>query len=86
MEYPDWRKEAVDETRELFPVDEGPLAAPPKRAEPVPTSLGKEPPQARIISRHGVVVQVPYEHPLQPCPGVRDGVVQSPAQFHLDCL
>ncbi len=86
MEYPDWRKEAVDEARELFPVDERTLTAAPQRAEPIPACLGKEPPQAWIVAGDGIVIQVPDEHLFEPCPGHRDGIVQSPAQFHLDYL
>ncbi len=86
MQYPDWLKETVGEARELLPRHERPLAAPPECPEPVPSHLGVVPPQARIVAGDGVVVQVPGEHPTEPCPGLGDGMVQSPAQFHLDRL
>src|SRR6266853_4682925 len=86
MQYPDRREEAVGGAGELLPAHECTLAASFERLEPTPSHLVEVPPQARAVSGNGIVVQVPFEHPLQPCSGLGNGVVHSFAQLHLDLL
>src|SRR5216684_3917644 len=77
MQYPDRREEAVGGAGELLPAHECTLAASFERLEPTPSHLVEVPPQARAVSGNGIVVQVPFEHPLQPCSGLGNGVVHS---------
>src|SRR5260370_14477634 len=86
MQYPDRREEAVGGAGELLPAHECTLAASFGRLEPTPSHLVELPPHARAVSGNGIVVQVPFEHPLQPCSGLGNGVVHSFAQLHLDLL
>src|ERR1700674_5818044 len=86
MQYPDRREEAAGDAGELFPAHECTLAASLERLEPAPSHLVEVPPQARAVSGNGIVVQMPFEHPLQPCSGLGNGVVHSFAQLHLDLL
>src|SRR5215467_11463262 len=62
------------------------LAASLQRLEPAPSHLVAEPPQARVIARDCVIVQMPLQHLLHPRSGCRNGVVHTLAQLHLDCL
>ena len=39
-----------------------------------------------MIARHRIVVQMPSQQLLHPCSGLRDGVVHTLAQLHLDRL
>src|ERR1700690_54440 len=57
-----------------------------ERLEPAPSHLVEVPPQARAVSGNRIVVQVPFEHLIQPCPGLGNRVVHSSAQLHLDRL
>src|SRR5712671_715262 len=86
MQYPDRREEAVGGAGELLPAHECALAASFERLEPTPSHLVEVPPQARAVSGNGIVVQMPFEHPIQPRPGLGNGVVHSFAQLHLDLL
>ena len=71
---------------ELLPAHECTLAASFERLEPTPSHLVEVPPQARAVSGNGIVVQIPFEHPIQPCSSLGNGVVHSFAQLHLDLL
>src|SRR5215471_8658246 len=51
----DWRKEAGDELDEPLPAEACRLAAPLERREPEPLHLVEEPPQARVVTRWGVL-------------------------------
>src|SRR5947209_3089325 len=75
VQYPNRREEAVGHAGELLPVKECPLAAPFEGLEPAPADLGNEPPQARVIARDGVVLEMPCEHLFHPRAGLGDGVV-----------
>src|SRR5262245_25588636 len=86
VEYLDWRKEAVNDPDEALPREARLLAASPERFEPKPPYLVTEPPQARVIARDRVVVQMPLQHLPHPRSGLRDGVVHNLAQLHLDRL
>src|SRR5215467_390433 len=86
VQHLDWRKEAIDDANEALPGEVGFLAAPPERLEPEPPHLVAEPPHARVIARDRVVVQMPLQHLLHPSLGLRDGVVHTLAQLHLDRL
>src|SRR5712692_2056320 len=86
MQYPDRREEAVGGGGELLPAHKCTLAASLERLEPAPSHLVEVPPQARAVSGNSIVVQVPFEHLIQPCPGLGDGVMHSFAQLHLDRL
>jgi hypothetical protein len=73
------------------------LASAPKRLQPEPLHLIAEPPHARVVTRDGIVVQMPLQHlkRLQPEPVhliaeppharviTRDGIV---VQMHLQHL
>src|SRR6202162_6102377 len=86
VQYPDRREEAVGDADKLLPAHERTLAASLERLEPTPSHLVEVPPQAWAVSGNGIVVQVPFEHLIQPCPGLGDGVVHSLAQLRLDRL
>ena len=64
MECHDWRKEAFDGADEALPVEIGLLASSPKRLKPEPPHLIAEPPRARVVTRDGIVVQMPLQHLL----------------------
>src|SRR6516225_2092320 len=59
VQYPDWREEAVGHAGELVPAEERVLTAPFECLEPAPANLSDKPPQARIVARDGVVVEMP---------------------------
>ena len=86
VQYPDWREETIGHAGELVPTEERPLASPFERLELAPANLSNEPPQARVVARDRVVVEMPFEHPFHPRAGLDDGVVHSSAQLHLDRL
>ena len=86
MQYPDWREEEVGHAGELVPAEERVLTAPFECLEPAPANLSDKPPQARIVARDSVVVEMPFEHLSHPRAGLRDGVMHSFAQLHLDRL
>ena len=76
----------IDETDEALPGQIGLLTPAPKRLEPEPPHLIAEPPQTRVVARDGVVVQMPLQHLLHSSSSLRDGVVHTFAQLHLDRL
>jgi hypothetical protein len=84
--YPDWWKETIDKTAERFPVDVSALAAATEGPPPEVANAGAEPGYATGVQRDGIVVQVPSEHLVEPRSRLRDGVVPSSAQRHLDRL
>src|SRR5262252_815955 len=86
VEYLDWREETIDELQEALPGEPRVLAASPERLEPEPAHLVAKPPQARVIARDRVVVQMPLQHLLHPRSGLRDGIMHALAQLHLDRL
>ena len=79
MYNPDRRKETIDETSELFPVDVCPLTAARERPPPQGFNPGEEPGHTAGVQRDGVVVQVPGEHLVEPCPRPRNGIMPASA-------
>jgi hypothetical protein len=63
----------------------GLLASSPERPKPERPYLIAEPPHARVVTRDGIVVQMPLQH-LHPSSGLHEGTVHPLAQLHLDRL
>lgn len=59
---------------------------PVKQKGEVVAGGGEDKRLSRVVARDGEVVQVPVEYAVHPRRGLRDGFVQSFAQFHLDRL
>ena len=57
---------------------------PVKQKGKVVAGGGEDKRVSRLVAGDGEVVQVPLEYAVHPRRGLRDGFVQSFAQFHLD--
>ena len=73
-----WWKPALDEPPHPLPVQPGGLAAPAQRAIPEPPYLETEREQRRPVHWHAVILEMPLNHPTQPCSHHRDRSVQPP--------
>jgi hypothetical protein len=74
----------IQQRREPFPRPKAALTAPPQREPPVPRDFLPERMEPRRITRHSMVLEVPTDDPFQPLPGVRNGLMHPPTQFHPD--
>ena len=68
---------AGDKTPHTNPKDAAILAAPRKRALPVPSDLGSKHPQRRLVHGHTIVADVSTHHRLQPLALFGDGFVHA---------
>src|SRR5215469_3673062 len=70
--------------QKALPGPTAPLTPPPKLVKPQTQHVFPEHSHSLLVTRYGVVLEVPPHHRLQPFQGIRRGLVHAPFQLHLN--